>query len=139
MYRCSIIARLVGNGATFPRRRIHLLAGPVVLALAVAGSLLLGTSPARAVTIIDWSSTAATNSWNTGTNWVGNTAPANNLTDNIARFNQTFYLNTPLTNVQNINGIQIGDGTTATGPLTLAANSGIGAAGITMYATPAWY
>src|SRR6202040_702666 len=83
---------------------------------------------------IDWSSTAATNLWALGTNWVGGTAPANSLTTDIARFDQTSYLMQPSSGTTSINGIQIGDGTTATATLTLTNTAlSIGSSGITIF------
>jgi autotransporter-associated beta strand protein len=102
----------------------------VVIALAVASVSL----SARAA-VIDWSSTAGTTSWSTGSNWVGGNAPTNNLTTDIARFNQTSYLSLPDVGTTSVNGIQIGDGTTATAGLTISgAQLNLGNGGISMYA-----
>ncbi len=85
--------------------------------------------------VIDWSSTATTNVWALGLNWVGNTAPANSLNTDIARFDQTSYLTQPNSGTTSINGIGIGDGTTATATLTLTNTAlSIGSSGITMFA-----
>jgi hypothetical protein len=84
---------------------------------------------------IDWSSTAGTTAWNQGANWVGLAAPANSLTTDIARFDQTSYLSQPSSGTTSISGIQIGDGTTATATLTLTNTAlSIGSNGITMFA-----
>lgn len=84
---------------------------------------------------IDWSSTAATTALATGTNWIGGTAPTNNLTSDIARFDQTSYLSQPNAGTTSINGIQIGDGATVTATLTLTNTAlSIGGSGITMFA-----
>src|SRR5258708_2377185 len=96
---------------------------------------ILFTASAVQATVIDWSATAGTTSWSTGSNWVGGTAPASSLTTDIARFDKTSYLNQPTSGTRSINGIQIGDGTTATAVLTLTNTAlSIGGSGITMFA-----
>lgn len=95
--------------------------------------LAVGAQQASA-TVIDWSATAATTAWATGTNWGGGTAPSNDLTTDIARFNQTAYATQPNAGTTSINGIQIGDGSTATATLTLAGTAlSIGDGGITKF------
>ena len=82
---------------------------------------------------IGWSGTTNT-TWATGTNWAG-TAPANSITTDTALFNLTTYPNQPNAGTTSIAGIQIGDGTTATAPLTLSGTQlTIGATGINMMA-----
>src|SRR5690606_40591171 len=71
--------------------------------------------------------------WTFGSNWIGGIAPANDLTTDIARFNQTAYATQPNAGTISINGIQIGDGTTATTALTVSGTSlSIGSGGITI-------
>jgi fibronectin-binding autotransporter adhesin len=56
----------------------------------------------------------------TGSNW-SPAAPTSNLTASIARFTQTSYANSTLTNSgYQLNGIQFGDGTTATADVTIS-------------------
>jgi len=107
--------------------------------LFIGVSAILGAcvQPLGAQTAIDFSSTASSGSnWNTGANWVGGVAPANDLTTNIARFDQTSYANQPNAgSSRSIAGLQIGDGTTATAALTISGNAlSVGASGITMSA-----
>ena len=101
-------------------------------------ALLVFTTSSRKAwsTTIDWSSTAATTAWATGSNWVGGTAPTNDLNTDIARFDKTSYSSQPTSGTtRSINGIQIGDGTTATATLTLTNTAlSIGSSGITMFA-----
>lgn len=103
--------------------------------LAVTG-IGLFTPAMRAQSVIDWKSNAASTAWATGTNWVGDGAPANDLTSNLARFNQTSYTNQPNAGTRSIAGLVIGDGTTVTGALTIAATAlTIGSGGITQSAS----
>ena len=93
-----------------------------------AAASLLALSSAHA-TVIDWKSNAGTVTWADGTNWVGDVAPVADLTTDIARFNQTLYLAQPSASIDGIgqiNGIQSGDGTTVTAPLTLSTGTGNG-------------
>jgi autotransporter-associated beta strand protein len=97
--------------------------------------LLLATSslivPAMAQTVIDWKSNAATTAWATGSNWVGESAPANSLTGNIAQFNQSAYTSQPNYGTTSVAGIIVGNGSTAVGNLTLSGTQlNIGASGI---------
>ena len=119
-----------------------------------AAASLIALSSAHAA-VIDWKSNAGSVTWATGTNWVGDTAPVKDLTTDIARFNQTSYAFQPQATVATaeivgpplipavtpgeINGIQIGNGTTVTAPLILSTGTGkgllnIGNSGIVMYA-----
>lgn len=114
-----------------------------------AAASLLALSTAQA-TVIDWKSNGGSATWATGTNWVGDIAPAKDLTTDIARFNQTSYNFQPSATIADtlavppitpgeINGIQSGDGTTATAALTLSTGTGngrlnLGNSGIVMYA-----
>lgn len=77
------------------------------------------------------------NSWTNGANWTGGTAPANNLTDDIAVFDLSSYPRQPTANSVSINGIRIGNGSTATAPLTISGSGtglAIGSSGISMLA-----
>lgn len=51
--------------------------------------------------------------WSTGTNWVGDNPPANDLTSDIALFNSAAYTNQPATAGESINGISVGGNSTA--------------------------
>ena len=68
----------------------------------------------------DWSATAADTVWATGTNWVGGNAPADSLTTDDARFNQTSYTSQPNYGTRSINRLIFGDGTAVTAPVTLS-------------------
>jgi len=68
--------------------------------------------------------------WATPGNWTGG-APTNDLTTDIARFNQTSYNFQPNYGTTSVNGLIVGDGTTATAALTLSGTAlSIGANGI---------
>jgi autotransporter-associated beta strand protein len=106
-----------------------------------AAASLIALSTAHAA-VIDWKSNAGSVTWATGTNWVGDVAPVKDLTTDIARFNQTSYASQPQATVAvaaipgppaipavtpgEINGIQIGDGTTVTAALILSTGTGKG-------------
>lgn len=101
--------------------------------LILAGSILAAIH-AQAATI-DWKDTSGDTVWATGSNWVGEVAPADDLATDIARFNQTSYAFQPNAGTTSIRGIEIGDGTTATAVLTLGGTAlSIGAGGITVFA-----
>jgi autotransporter-associated beta strand protein/T5SS/PEP-CTERM-associated repeat protein len=81
--------------------------------------------------LIYWDGDTST-AWNTGANWVGGTVPANNSNTDQAGFDfavlPTFQ---PNTGTRQINGIVIGDGTTAVPDFTISgATLTIGNAGI---------
>jgi fibronectin-binding autotransporter adhesin len=100
-----------------------------------AFALLLATSsliaPTMAQTVIDWKANAATTAWATGSNWVGESAPANDLTGSIAQFNQSAYTSQPSYGTTSVAGIIVGNGSTAVGNLTLTGTQlNIGASGI---------
>ncbi len=86
-----------------------------------------------------WSATAASASWTTAGNWSGG-VPANDLTTDIALFNQTSYAFQPTApNNRQVAGIIIGDGSTATAALDLTVGTTtnrlvLGASGIDMKA-----
>ena len=107
----------------------------VLLALA-AGAVV--APHARAQTITDWTG-GTSNAWATSTNWNGG-VPANDLTGNITRFNQTSYNNAPTaSNNYSIAGIIIGNGTTVTPTFAISTGTTtyrlrIGASGIVMNA-----
>jgi autotransporter-associated beta strand protein len=87
----------------------------------------------RAATL-SWTGATDT-TWATGTNWTGNTAPTNDITTDIALFNLAVYTNQPNAGTTSIAGIQIGDGSTTTGALTLSGTAlTIGSSGISMLA-----
>ena len=118
--------------------RVSLL-GNTLQYTAAASLIVLSTAHAA---VIDWKSNAGSVTWATGTNWVGDVAPVKDLTTDIARFNQTSYAFQPQATVAaaaipgppaipavtsgEINGIQIGDGTTVTAALTLSTGTGKG-------------
>jgi len=105
-----------------------------LLALAIASASAL-TPWITQANVIDWSSTAGNASWATPGNWVLGSAPHNDLITDIARFDQTSYAFQPNAGTTSINGLQIGDGTTATATLTLSTTAlSIGSGGISMYA-----
>ncbi|MBJ7327949.1 MAG: hypothetical protein JHC52_11470, partial [Chthoniobacterales bacterium] len=130
--------------------RVSLL-GNALQCAAVASLLVLTTSHAA---VVDWKSNGVSTNWATGSNWVGDVAPAKNLTTDIASFNQTSYAFQPQATVADtnsvppvtsgeINGIQSGDGTNVTAPvtapLTISTGTGngrlnLGNSGIVMYA-----
>lgn len=85
---------------------------------------------------IDWKASGTDSTWATGTNWSTDPiAPVSDLTTDIARFNQTSYAFEPDAGTTSIAGIEIGDGSTITAPLTLSGTLlTTGASGITMFA-----
>ncbi|MEO8613742.1 MAG: autotransporter-associated beta strand repeat-containing protein [Luteolibacter sp.] len=96
-------------------------------------------APMFAATTLDWNppvvGSGGSVTWATGGNWVGGTAPTNDLTTHIARFNQTSYNFQPNAGTTSINGLQFGDGSTITATLTLAGTAlSIGNGGITKFA-----
>ncbi len=100
----------------------------ILAAVAATSGVVFGTT-------IDWSIAAVDGFWTTGGNWIGGIAPRNDLTLDIARFDQTSYPNQPNAGTTSILGIQIGDGTTSTASLTLGGTQlTIGTSGINMYA-----
>ena len=99
----------------------------------LAGSILAALHAHAAV--IDWKPASGDAVWATGTNWIGDTAPADDLTTDLARFNQTSYAFQPNAGTRSITGLEIGDGVTATAALTLSGTAlSLGASGITMFA-----
>jgi autotransporter-associated beta strand protein len=104
--------------------------------IASAAVLAWAAAPDSHAATIDWKSAPTNTTWATGSNWDGGIAPANSLTTDIARFNQTSYTSQPNAGTTSIAGIEIGNGTTATANLTLSGtNLSIGASGITKFAT----
>ncbi|HEX4123582.1 MAG TPA: autotransporter-associated beta strand repeat-containing protein [Tepidisphaeraceae bacterium] len=94
--------------------------------------LLLGTGFVQSAhaALIPWSGTDSS-TWTDGGNWAG-TPPANDLTTDTAEFDLTTYPNQPNAGTTSVNGIQIGDGTTATAALTLTTTAlSLGSGGIT--------
>ena len=126
--------------------RVSLL-GSTLQRAAVASLLVLTTSHAA---VVDWKSNGVSTNWATGSNWVGDVAPVADLTTDIASFNQILYAFQPTSTLPNatnvppilggeINGIQSGDGTTVSAPLTISTGTGngrlnLGNSGIVMYA-----
>jgi fibronectin-binding autotransporter adhesin len=92
------------------------------IAAAIVSSACLSLLPtASAQTITDYLGTNAstTAGFTDAENW-SPSVPANDLTGSIARFNQTSYANSTLgNNGYQLNGVQFGDGTTATAAVTI--------------------
>jgi autotransporter-associated beta strand protein len=123
------------------------LPGNSLQCAAVASLLVLSTAHAS---VVDWKSNGVSTNWATGSNWVGDVAPVADLTTDIASFNQTSYAYQPTSTIPNstnvppitpgeINGIQSGDGATATADVILSTGTGngrlnLGNSGIVMYA-----
>ena len=104
---------------------LQLVSGFLFAAIAV----LLLSQTAQAATPITWSGVSNT-TWATGTNWVGNSAPANDLTSNTALFNGTF-TNQPNYGTTSVAGLIIGDGTTVTNAVTFTGTAlSLGTSGI---------
>ena len=84
---------------------------------------------------IDWKQAGTSTAWaNTG-NWQGGVAPANSLTVDVARFDQTSYAFLPNAGTTSVNGLQFGDGTTAAAACVLSGtNLSIGSGGVTLAA-----
>lgn len=104
-------------------------AGIAVLAVSLAG-----LSGANAATF-EW--TGATNvTWSTGSNWTGtNPPPANNLTSDIARFNQATYTSQPTAdNARQVAGLEFGSSSGAVNITTQTTFSrlALGSSGVTM-------
>ncbi len=93
-------------------------------------SLMIFASFANAG-LIYWDGSTST-AWATGSNWVGDVPPANSTTTDIAGFNfSSSPPNAPNAGTSSINGLIIGDGSTAVPAFTLAGtNLTIGNAGI---------
>lgn len=98
----------------------------LVMAFSAASTVHAATIP--------WDGSDST-AWATGTNWTGDIAPANNLTTDVALFNLETYTNQPDAGTTSVAGIEIGDGATTTGALTLSGTSlTLGSSGISMLA-----
>lgn len=107
-----------------PKRFPFFLATTLIVAVTI--------TPALHASTFSWDGSDSTD-WATGTNWTGDIAPANDFVTDIALFNLASYTNQPNAGTTNITGIQIGDGATSTGALTLSGTSlTIGASGISM-------
>ncbi len=79
--------------------------------------------PASAATI-DWKSNAGSTAWATGTNWVGDVAPANDLTTDFASFNQSTYAFQPTApNLRSIHGLIFGNNSTATFAIAMSTGT----------------
>lgn len=101
-----------------------------VAALAASGMALGTHAPAFAAPIL-W--TGATDTvWATGTNWVPNNPPTDDLTTDLASFNTNF-TNAPNAGTRSVNGLLVGSGKTAAFTITSAASGGglsLGGSGI---------
>ncbi len=103
-----------------------------LMAAVLAGSLL---APAAShATTYSWNNTAAT--WATAADWSPSGGPPGS--GDLAVFDLTSYTQPSTGTTATIGAIQIGDGTTATGALTISGTAltinGISGSGITMYA-----
>jgi autotransporter-associated beta strand protein len=106
--------------------------------LSILLSLAAGASMASAA-VVDWAPPASGSggsvTWATGTNWTGGSAPVNDLTTSIARFNQASYTFQPNAGTTSVNGLQIGDGSVNTAALTLSGTAlTLGDGGIVKFA-----
>jgi fibronectin-binding autotransporter adhesin len=102
-------------------------------ALTAAIVLTLTANRTQAATI-SWDGDTSTD-WATGANWTGDVAPTNDLLTDIALFNLATYTNQPNAGTTSVAGIQIGDGATSTGTLTVSGTSlTLGSSGISMLA-----
>lgn len=91
------------------------------------------SAPASAATIA-WSGTTDS-AWNTGSNWAGNSAPADDMTTDSAVFSLVAYPNQPDAFTNSVAGLVFGDGSTATAPVEILGDMlTIGAGGIDMKA-----
>ncbi|MEI6081531.1 MAG: autotransporter-associated beta strand repeat-containing protein, partial [Verrucomicrobiota bacterium] len=109
-------------------------AAPVRKSILSARSLilLLLLAPAAKAATNDWKSNATSVTWATGGNWSTGSAP---VTTDIARFNQTSYLNQPTAGTTTIAGLVFGDGTTATAATTITITAlTLGTSGINIFA-----
>ena len=110
----------------------------ITLSLPAAGvSVLLAAATAANAATITWDGSDST-AWTTGANWGGGTAPANDLTTDIANFDLATYGGNPVFSptapAQQINGITIGS---TNGAMTITTGTGtsrlrIGTGGITI-------
>jgi len=106
-----------------------------MLMAAVVGLSALANAPAIWANPISWvppiAGSGGSVTWATGANWVGGTAPANDLLTDTALFNQTTYNFQPNAGTTSVSGLVAGDSTTATAALTLAGTQlTLGANGI---------
>lgn len=104
---------------------------------------LLSLAPVTLVAVLPLAANAATISWDgsastawaTGANWTGDVAPANDLVSDVAQFNLAAYGNQPDAGTTSVAGVQVGDGTTVTGGLSLGGTAlTIGTGGVSMLA-----
>ena len=105
-----------------------------LLLAAIALSAAL-TTPLRAQTDYFWSGASNTNFFNSA-NWVGGVTPTNSLASRV-NFTAASYSNQPFWNAGgwNLNGFVFGDGTNASGAVTLRSTGGLvllNSGGITM-------
>ena len=97
----------------------------ITLSLPAAGvSVLLAAATAANAATITWDGSDST-AWTTGANWGGGTAPANDLTTDIANFDLATYGGNPVFSptapAQQINGITIGS---TNGAMTITTGTG---------------
>ena len=99
---------------------------------AAIAAIFMVSPAARAATIV-WNNAGTV--WATGTDWTGGSAPTSDLTSDIALFNSTLFSSQPNYGTTSVAGIQVGDGTTLTGPLTLTGTAlSLGSGGIVIAA-----
>ena len=100
--------------------------------LMISAALFFITMGGAQATVIDWDGSADL-LWATGANWTGgapDTAPANDTTTDIARFNLGSYAGSISAVTRSVSGIQIGSGS---GALTITStNITLGAGGVNM-------
>ena len=94
--------------ATIPMKTLAKSAYRTLASLALGLAL---AQPALSATFT-WDGSDSSD-WSTGTNWVGDNPPANDLTSDIALFNSAAYTNQPVAAGVSINGISVGTNSTA--------------------------
>ena len=104
----------------------------------IALSISIGAPLLSQAATIDWKSDATTTAWATGSNWIGGVAPANDLTTDIASFNQTSYAFQPgATSNRQVAGLIFGNSTAAVTITTVNNQSrlSLGGSGVLMEET----
>ena len=110
--------------ATIPMKTLAKSASRTLASLALCLTL---AQPALSATFT-WDGSDSSD-WSTGTNWVGDNPPANDLTSDIALFNSAAYTNQPVAAGVSINGISVG--TNSTAALAISGTGlGLGSGGI---------
>jgi fibronectin type 3 domain-containing protein len=114
------------------------LASATTVTISASNAAGVGVAPLALTVdppITYWSASAVSTAWQTGSNWQGGAAPASSLTASVAGFDSSTYAFQPNAGTTSIAGLQIGDGSTSTAPLTIAGTAlSLGAAGINMAA-----